>query len=148
MYAKWPATSTAFVVKFHVTNVLDDGLNFDITNPEINIPKPELKIPKAPDATFESAAVCLNWVSMYFGMKFQYPIRPNIKNASPPALYNRILFVKIRFTEFLNPETKYKRFHNDAFFLRIVLKHLVVVYRITPKCFIPLNNYFKIRKSI
>lgn len=94
-------TSKASVIKFHMANVLGDGLNFDIIKPEDTMPRPELKIPMVPDAKFELAAVCLNWVSMYLGIKFQYPIRPNIKKELLAELNISILFVKIRFIDVL-----------------------------------------------
>lgn len=89
----------ASVIKFHMANFLDDGLNFDINIPEIIMPRPELKILMVPDAMFDCAAVCLNWVSIYLGIKFQYPIRPNMKNELLIELNISILFVKIRFKE-------------------------------------------------
>lgn len=52
-YTEWPTTSKASVRKFHIASDLGDGLNFDITIPEITMPRPELKIPMAPDAKFE-----------------------------------------------------------------------------------------------
>lgn len=60
MYKKWPKTSKASVKKFHMASDLGVGLNFDITIPEIPMPRPELKIPMVPDEKFEYAAVCLN----------------------------------------------------------------------------------------
>lgn len=93
-------------MKFHMVNALGDGLNCDIITPDVIMPKPELKIPKAPDAKFEIAADCLNWVSMYFGMNVQNPIRPIMKNDWANELYTSILFVKIRFIEVLKSETQ------------------------------------------
>lgn len=69
------------------------------------MPKPELKIPMAPEAKFELAAVCLNWVSMYLGMNVQYPINPNTKNELLAELKINILFVKIRFIDVLKSKT-------------------------------------------
>lgn len=37
-------------MKFHMVNDLGDGLNWDIITPEVIMPRPELKRPKAPDA--------------------------------------------------------------------------------------------------
>jgi len=91
----------ASVQTFHMASDLGDGLNFDITTPEITMPRPELKMPMAPDARFESAAVCLNWVSMYLGMNVQYPISPMMKNELLAELNINVLFVKTRFTDVL-----------------------------------------------
>lgn len=101
MYTKWPKTSVASVQKFHMASDLGDGLNFDITTPEIIMPRPELKMPMAPDARLESAAVRLNWVSMYLGMNVQYPINPMAKNELLAELNISILFVKTRFIDVL-----------------------------------------------
>lgn len=120
MYTEWPKTSKASVKKFHMASDLGAGLNFDITTPDITMPIPELKIPMAPDAKFEYAAVCLNWVSMYLGMKVQYPIRPNTKNELLAELNISILFVKIRFIDVLKSEIEQL---ND--YILIVLKDQV-----------------------
>lgn len=53
MYAKCPNTSKNSVTKFHKASVLGEGLNFEMTTPDVTIPSPELKIPMAPDAKFE-----------------------------------------------------------------------------------------------
>jgi len=95
-----------------------DGLNFDMTNPEVTMPKPELKIPMAPDAKFELAAVCLNWVSMYFGINVQYPIKPNMKNELLAVLNTSILFVKIRFKDVLKSVEICSVFSSSCFSLR------------------------------
>lgn len=87
-------------------SVLGEGLNFDMTAPEVTMPKPELKIPMVPDTRLEVAAVCLNWVSMYFGIKVQYPIRPSMKNELLIELNTNILFVRIRCKDVLKSAEK------------------------------------------
>lgn len=84
-----------------MANFLGDGLNFAIITLEVTTPRPVLKIPMTPDAIFEFAAVCLNWVSMYFGIKVQYPTKPNMKNELLAELNIRTLFVIIRFKDVL-----------------------------------------------
>jgi len=92
-------------MKFHMARDLGDGLNLDMIKPDVTMPKPELKMPMAPDAKLEFAAVCLNWVSMYLGMNVQYPIKPNTKNELLAELNTSILFDKIRFKDVLKSET-------------------------------------------
>lgn len=89
---------------FHMANALGDGLNFDMTTPDITMPRPELKMPMAPDARFEFAAVCLNCVSMYLGMNVQYPISPRRKNELLMELNISTLLIKIRFMDVLKSE--------------------------------------------
>jgi len=101
-----------------MANDLGDGLNFDMINPDVTMPKPELKMPMAPDAKFELAAVCLNWVSMYLGMNVQYPIRPNTKNELLAELNTSILFVKIRFRDVLKSVEICSVFSSSCFTLR------------------------------